>query len=127
MYSALKKDGKRLYELARKGQTVERAPRPIRVDQMELLEFAGTRLVFRVRCSKGTYIRSMVEDIAAKAGTVAHTARLHREAVGGFEAAAMMELTAAEALVNEGRDALRARLLGSRVSIPGRPLNGGLS
>lgn len=111
MYSALKKDGKRLYELARKGQVVEREPRPIRVDQIELLEFAGTRLVFRVRCSKGTYIRSMVEDIAAKAGTVAYTARLHREAVGGFEAAAMMELTAAEALVNDSREALRERLL----------------
>ncbi len=117
MYSALKKDGKRLYEFARKGQTVERAPRPIRVDQIELLEIASERLVFRVRCSKGTYIRSMVEDIAAKAGTVAHTARLHREAVGGFEAAAMMELTAAEALVNESRDALRARLLPPDVAL----------
>lgn len=117
MYSALKKDGKRLYEFARKGQIVERAPRAIRVDQIELLEFAGTRLVFRVRCSKGTYIRSMVEDIAAIAGTVAHTARLHREAVGDFEAAAMMELTAAEALVNEGRDALRARLLPPDVAL----------
>jgi len=53
MYSALKKDGKRLYELARKGETVERAPRPIRIDEIELLEAAGSRLVFRVRCSKG--------------------------------------------------------------------------
>ena len=121
MYSALKKDGKRLYELARKGQVVERAPRPIRVDQIELLEFAGTRLVFRVRCSKGTYIRSMVEDIAAKAGTVAYTARLHREAVGGFEAAAMMELTAAEALVNDGREALRERLLPPDVALTELP------
>ena len=121
MYSALKKDGKRLYELARKGQIVERAPRPIRVDQVELLEFAGTRLVFRVRCSKGTYIRSMVEDIAAEAGTVAHTARLHREAVGGFEAAAMMELAAAEALVDDGRDALRARLLPPDVALAELP------
>jgi len=129
MYSALKKDGKRLYELARKGQVVEREPRPIvereprpiRVDQIELLEFAGTRLVFRVRCSKGTYIRSMVEDIAAKAGTVAYTARLHREAVGGFEAAAMMELTAAEALVNDGREALRERLLPPDVALTELP------
>jgi tRNA pseudouridine55 synthase len=121
MYSALKKDGKRLYELARKGQVVEREPRPIRVDQIELLEFAGTRLVFRVRCSKGTYIRSMVEDIAAKAGTVAYTARLHREAVGGFEAAAMMELTAAEALVNDSREALRDRLLPPDVALTELP------
>ena len=63
MYSALKKDGKRLYELARKGLSVEREPRPIRIDEIELLESAGTRLVFRVRCSKGTYIRSLVEDL----------------------------------------------------------------
>ena len=66
MYSALKKDGKRLYELARKGETVEREPRPIRIDEIELLEFAGTRLVFRVSCSKGTYIRVLVEDIAQR-------------------------------------------------------------
>ena len=121
MYSALKKDGKRLYELARKGETVERDPRPIRVDQIELLEFAGTRLAFRVRCSKGTYIRSMVEDIAAKAGTVAYTAKLHREAVGDFEAEAMMDLTAAEALLNEGQEALRERLLPPDVALRDMP------
>jgi tRNA pseudouridine55 synthase len=111
MYSALKKDGKRLYELARKGLTVEREPRPIRVDEIELLELAGTRLVFRVRCSKGTYVRSLVEDIAAKAGTVAHTARLHREAVGSFDASTMLDMSAAEALVEDGGNALRERLL----------------
>ena len=54
MYSALKKEGKRLYELARKGEVVEREPRPIRIDEIELLEAAGQRLVFRVRCSKRT-------------------------------------------------------------------------
>ncbi len=103
MYSALKKGGKRLYELARKGEEVEREPRPIRVDEIELLEAAGTRLVFRVRCSKGTYIRSLVEDIARKAGTVAHTARLHREAVGDFEASAMVDIEHAERLAAAGQ------------------------
>lgn len=111
MYSALKKDGKRLYELARKGETVERTPRLIRVDQISLLETAGERLVFRVRCSKGTYIRSLVEDVARAAGTVAHTAYLHRETVGDFDAGAMLELPAAEAIVGEDPTALRARLL----------------
>ena len=111
MYSALKKDGKRLYELARKGETVERKPRPIRIDEIELLEAAGTRLVFRVRCSKGTYVRSLVEDIARAAGTVAHTSQLHREAVSGFESQRMLELPVAEALAEEGQDALRERLL----------------
>lgn len=111
MYSALKKDGKRLYELARKGEEVERAPRPIRIERIELLEAAGKRLVFRATCSKGTYIRSLVEDIAKKAGTVAHTSRLHREHVAGFETVDMVELPTAEALVDDGPDRLRECLL----------------
>ena len=56
MYSALKKDGKRLYELARQGQIVERQPRAVRISVIDLLEARGERLVFRVHCSKGTYI-----------------------------------------------------------------------
>lgn len=111
MYSALKKDGKRLYELARRGETVERAPRPIRIDSIELLEAAGTRVVFRVRCSKGTYVRSLVEDIARRAGTVAHTARLHRETVAEFGAHEMVDLKAIEASAAEGPGPLRESLL----------------
>ena len=111
MYSALKKDGKRLYELARRGETVEREPRPVRIDQIQLLEAAGMRLVFRVTCSKGTYVRTLVEDIAGKAGTVAHTLRLHRESVAGFRSEDMIELARVESLAEEDRDALRAGLL----------------
>jgi tRNA pseudouridine55 synthase len=111
MYSALKKDGKRLYELARKGETVEREPRPIRIDSIELLEAAGARLVFRVRCSKGTYVRSLVEDIARAAGTVAHTARLHRETVADFGADEMIDLKAVEASAAQGLAPLRESLL----------------
>ena len=112
MYSALKKDGRRLYELARKGEVVERQARPIRIDAIELLEIAGSRLVFRVRCSKGTYIRALVEDIARKAGTVAHTSRLHRETVGGFRPDDMLDLTGVESVAaEEGAAALRGRLL----------------
>lgn len=111
MYSALKKDGKRLYELARQGQTVERKPRPIRIDEIHLLEAAGTRLVFRVSCSKGTYVRTLVEDIAARAGTVAHTVRLHRESVGDFRSEDMVELATVEAMAEEDREGLRASLL----------------
>jgi len=96
MYSALRKDGKRLYELARKGETVERAPRPIVISAIELLEYRGQRLVFRVQCSKGTYIRVLVEDIARRAGTVAYTRRLHRESVAGFEGARMISLAGLE-------------------------------
>ena len=121
MYSALKKDGKRLYEFARKGETVERQPRRIRIDEIELLEAAGTRLVFRVRCSKGTYVRSLVEDIARAAGTVAHTARLHRETVADFAAAEMLDLEAVENAAAEAPGALRKRLLPPDRALTGLP------
>ena len=121
MYSALKKDGKRLYELARKGEEVERAPRPIRIDAIELLEAAGRRLVFRVSCSKGTYVRTLVEDIAKKAGTLAHTSRLHREHVAGFEAADMLDLATAEALAEPGPGRLREHLLRPDTALAGMP------
>ena len=111
MYSALKKDGKRLYELARQGQTVEREPRPIRIDQIQLLEVAGSRLVFRVACSKGTYVRTLVEDIARQAGTVAHTVRLHRETVAGFRPEAMIDLETVKTLAEEDIEGLRGALL----------------
>lgn len=103
MYSALKQGGKRLYELARQGETVERKPRRIVIKAIQLLELAGRRLVLRVTCSKGTYIRTLVEDIAGGAGTVAHTRRLHRESVAGFEAREMRSLGAVEALAASGR------------------------
>ena len=117
MYSALKKDGKRLYELARKGETVEREPRPIRIDQIRLLEAAGTRLVFRVSCSKGTYVRTLVEDIARRADTLAHTVRLHRETVGQFRAEDMQDLALVEAQAEADRDGLRDTLLPPDVAL----------
>ena len=109
MYSALKKDGKRLYELARKGETVEREARTVRIDDIVLLEATSNRLVFRVACSKGTYIRVLVEDIARKAGTLAHTARLHRESVGDFEAQHMLDLDTVRRLADSGE--LDAKLM----------------
>lgn len=121
MYSALKKDGKRLYVLARRGETVEREPRPIRIDDIRLLEFAGSRLVFTVACSKGTYIRTLVEDIAIKAGTVAHTSRLHRESVGDFSSDAMFDMSTLEALAEEGLEALRAKLLPADTALLAMP------
>ena len=119
MYSALKKDGKRLYTLARQGVTVEREPRPIRIDEISLLEIAGTRLVFWVHCTKGTYVRTLVEDIAKKAGTVAHTARLHRESVGDFQADDMLDLTGLEEVAAAGAEGLKARLLPPDTALEG--------
>jgi len=121
MYSALKHDGKRLYELARKGVTVDRKARPIRIDAIDLLEIAGSRLVLRVACSKGTYIRVLVEDLARAAGTVAHTTRLHREIVGDFEAADMHDLEALEAAAEAGPAAVRRHLLPPDVALAGYP------
>ena len=121
MYSALKKDGKRLYELARQGQVVERKPRPVHLRTIELLEAAGERLVFRVRCSKGTYIRALVEDIAARAGTVAYTQHLHRESVAGFEYETMLDLELAEALAAESREPLVERLMSPDRALAGMP------
>jgi len=121
MYSALKKDGKRLYELARKGEVVDREARSIRIDDISLLEISGTRLVLRVHCSKGTYIRTLVEDIAKAAGTVAHTARLHRETVGDFQAEDMLDLPGAERVAESGPEALRARLLPTDVALASWP------
>lgn len=121
MYSALKKDGKRLYELARQGQTVERAPRPLTIHDIELLELAGSRLVFRVSCSKGTYVRTLVEDIASRAGTVAHTARLHRESVAHFRSEDMLDLATIEGLAEQGCSALEARLMPPDVALEAFP------
>jgi tRNA pseudouridine55 synthase len=121
MYSALKQGGKRLYELARKGETVERESRPIRIHAIEMLEIAGARLVFRVACSKGTYVRTLVEDIAAKVGTVAHTASLHRETVGEFGAGDMLDLSTLEADAAAGAEVLQRRLLPPDAALKGFP------
>lgn len=112
MYSALKQDGKRLYELARQGQEVERAARKVTIRELALLECRGRRLAFRVQCSKGTYVRTLVEDLAKRAGTVAHTLSLHRETVAGFAAADMVELETLESVAAaEGPRALERFLL----------------
>ncbi|OGA61189.1 MAG: tRNA pseudouridine(55) synthase TruB [Betaproteobacteria bacterium RIFCSPLOWO2_12_FULL_65_14] len=84
MHSALKRDGVPLYALARKGQTVERAARRVRISALEKLAFEPPRLELRVRCSKGTYIRTLAEDIGAALGTCAHLAALRRTGSGRF-------------------------------------------
>jgi tRNA pseudouridine55 synthase len=121
MYSALKVDGKRLYELARKGQVVDRKPRTIRIDELTLLECKGARLVLRVKCSKGTYIRTLVEDIAAAAGTIAHTDSLHRESVGSFRAEDMLDLSKAEEWAESAPELLRERLLAPDIALAEMP------
>lgn len=85
MYSALKQGGKRLYELARAGTTVERPPRRITVHEFEAVEWQDDGLLsLRVRCSKGTYVRTLVEDLGRALGSFAHVAWLRRTAVGPY-------------------------------------------
>lgn len=85
MYSALKKDGVRLYELARQGIEIEREMREIEIHAVEILEFDGTDGVIRVRCGKGTYIRSLIDDIGQDLGCGAIMTSLIRETSGPFE------------------------------------------
>ncbi len=84
MHSALKRDGVPLYKLARKGRTVERAARRVQIAELELLGYTPPLAELRVRCSKGTYIRSLGEDIGAALGSGAHLAALRRTASGRF-------------------------------------------
>jgi tRNA pseudouridine55 synthase len=84
MHSALKHKGTPLYRLARKGQEVVRAARRVRIAQLELVEFEGDAAVLRVLCSKGTYIRTLAEDIGTALGCGAHLSGLRRTASGRF-------------------------------------------
>lgn len=85
MYSALKHEGERLYRLARQGKEVVRPARPVTIHELTLIEQAGATAILRIRCSKGTYVRTLVEDIAAALGTVAHVHDLRRLALGPFK------------------------------------------
>ena len=88
MYSAKHVNGQRLYKLARKNKTVERAPIRIAIEQISLLDYTEPVITFNVTCSKGTYVRVMGADIAAKLGTVGHLTALTRTSVGSYHIAA---------------------------------------
>ena len=84
MYSAVKINGKKLYEYARQGKTVDRQARAIEIYALELLAMKGTEATLRCRCSKGTYIRQLIADLAAAMGTCAMMTSLRRTKVGPF-------------------------------------------
>jgi tRNA pseudouridine55 synthase len=109
MLSALKYQGKALYEYARAGQTVERTPREVTIHQIDITEWHAEQpetLVIDVRCSKGTYIRTLAEDIGAALGCGAHLAGLCRTASGALTLAQAVTLEQLAALDEAGRDAL---------------------
>jgi tRNA pseudouridine55 synthase len=106
MYSALKKDGRPLYELARQGIEVERAARTITIHALDLLEFAAPRARIRVRCSKGTYIRTLAEDIGKALCCGAHLTALRRTGVADLQLPRALTLEEIEACPESDRNAL---------------------
>ncbi len=98
MFSALKYQGKPLYEYARQGITVEREARPITIFELKFIEWQPPYLTLEVHCSKGTYIRTLVDDLGEKLGCGAHVTMLRRLAVADFPAEKMMTLSDLEAL-----------------------------
>ncbi len=104
MYSAVKHEGKRLYELAREGIEVERKARKINIFELVMTRFKGDTLEMQLRCSKGTYVRTLVEDIAIALGTEAHVTALRRLHVGPFQTADMTSFVDLEALFKKDPD-----------------------
>lgn len=103
MYSALKRDGKALYEYARAGQVVERQARKVSIHAIDLLAFDVDVFRCRVRCSKGTYIRALAEDIGQTLGCGAHLTALRRESTGSFNLSDAVSLERFEAMAREQR------------------------
>ena len=111
MYSALKQGGERLYALARRGETVERPARPVHVSRLELLEFDASGFEVELDCSKGTYVRSLIEDIGEALGCGAHMTALRRLRVGALDVRQAMDLERLRALAADDPTALDACLM----------------
>jgi tRNA pseudouridine55 synthase len=105
MYSALKRDGKPLYEYARAGETVERAGRHVVIHDLAILDLAWPDVTFRVTCSKGTYVRTLAEDIGEAFGCGAHLVMLRRTGVGALTLEHAVTLDTLAQLEPAGRDA----------------------
>lgn len=119
MYSALKHQGQRLYELARAGQEVERAERAVTIHELWLTGFEPGYFELDVRCSKGTYIRTLVEDIAAAAGQCAHVTVLRRLEVAPFLQPQMLGLDTLQQAAGAGLASLDTHLLPSISALTG--------
>lgn len=111
MYSAVKHQGRRLYELAREGKEVERKPRTIRIFQLTLDKVEGEFIELSVHCSKGTYVRTLAEDIGESLGCGAHVVALRRTAVGPYGAEGMVTLDHLREVAEVSREDLDNLLL----------------
>ncbi len=96
-FSAIKIDGERAYDLARAGETVVLAPRPVYIDSLTLLQHGTAESRFEMACEKGTYVRALARDLARALGTRGHVAALHRAAVGPFDDSDAISLADLEA------------------------------
>lgn len=103
MYSALKVNGRKLYELAREGKTIERKPRIVTIHRIRIMEMDLPRVTIEVSCSKGTYIRTLCHDIGEKLGTGGCMESLIRTKAGPFELKNSLSLAEVEKLKNEGK------------------------
>ena len=126
MYSALKKDGRRLYELARDGVEVERPARQVTIHSLTIEHFDPVEPEFEVHCSKGTYIRTLVEDLAGELNTLGHVAALRRIGAGPFGTDGLVTMAQVEAAAEAGEAALDALLTpvdAALVTLPAVSLN----
>ena len=103
MYSALKHKGQPLYRYALKGVELVREPRPIHINLIELISYEHPYFKIRVQSSKGTYMRTLIEDIAKKLGTCAHVTMLHRDTTSGFNTSQMMTIAQLEQMSQDQR------------------------
>ena len=121
MYSALKHQGRRLYELAYQGVEVAREPRVVQVHEFNLLALGEDWIDVEVLCSKGTYVRTLAEDVGTALGCGAHVAMLRRTQVGPFRAGQMLDMDTLEGLAERGNDALDAVLLPLDLALQDHP------
>lgn len=121
MYSALKQGGERLYRKARRGEVVERAPRRIEIHALALEAWNPPEFALDLSCSKGTYVRTLVEDVARALGSCAHVTALRRYRAGPFEADAMQTLESLGARANQGPERLAEILLSPDAALAGLP------
>ncbi|MBN1379734.1 MAG: tRNA pseudouridine(55) synthase TruB [Gammaproteobacteria bacterium] len=121
MYSALKHQGQPLYKLARQGKTVERKSRQVSIYSLDLLEFDEQSLVLDIRCSKGTYIRTLAEDIGEALGCGAHISALRRILAAPFDDRHLRQLEELQRLAEDGVERLDALLLPTDAALPDWP------
>lgn len=111
MYSAVKHHGERLYKLARQGLEVDRKPRTVMIREIDLLAMTLPDLELEIRCSKGTYVRTLAEDIGAVLGCGAHVVSLRRLGVGPYDESGMVTMENLKKLAAQGLEGLDALLL----------------